>query len=189
MKRAITFCALVLGVPTVTYTAIESFMLGRFSVHAANGLECTMEREDVPAPPQPGQSHHRTEPIRTSDIRHIEFLPENKFRLVDERARNDVLANDYIGMMTTTDTTYTFGVPRDREKFEEQIPGSSSALVIELERLGSQMARDFSGLVVDRVTTKLFEHYIEGPALPNEITITGWCTPSYVTPRPVPKKL
>jgi hypothetical protein len=174
--KAVKFCAIALAAAAVTYVAISRYSPA-LSVQAANGLECTLEGENkttnhpskslgLTLPYDSSNPHDRPGAAPTeSRLRHIEFLPDNRFRVVDEEARNDVLANDYFGTMTTTDTAYTFGVPGDREKGE--------------------IGREFSGLVVDRQTTKLYEHYVEVfAASDTETTITGWCTSTYVAPGP-----
>src|SRR5580704_16387162 len=107
MNRAITFCAIALGMPVATYliatgyTPTLSVLPG---IHADNGLECTVD-EDEKILPGLKDSVRR--------VWHIEFLHNSKFRVVDENAVNDILANDYTGTMTTADTTYTFGDPTD----------------------------------------------------------------------------
>jgi hypothetical protein len=176
MNRAITFCAIALGIPAVTYAAVESYMSGRamLGVHAVNGLECTIEKDELLTEPSLDGSHTST---GSSNIRHIEFLHNSKFRVVDESATNDVLANDYIGAMTTTDTTYTFGEQQNR---------------ISAKNPNDVIRNDFSGLAVDRLATKLYGHYMDGTpgsVLYMAVTITGWCTPAYIPPRPIPKKL
>ena len=111
MNRAITFCAIALGIPAVTCAAVSNYMSAHSvlsGVHANNGLECTMDTKYTgdPVPGLPGLKLYYG-----IVVWHIEFLPNNKFRVVDDKAENDISANDYIGTMTTTDTTYTFVDP------------------------------------------------------------------------------
>jgi hypothetical protein len=175
MNRAITFCAIVVGIPAVTCAAVSNYMRTHSvlpGIHADNGLECTMDTKykGDAIPGLPGLKLYYN-----IVVWHIEFLLNNKFRVVDEKAANDILANDYIGTMTTTDTTYTFVDP---------IVWTEDGTLI---RKNISDLKDFSGLVVNRLTTKVYEHYTEDKGA--EFTITGWCTPAYVPPRPIPKKL
>jgi hypothetical protein len=108
MSRAVTFCAIALGIPAVTCAAVSNYMRTHSvlpGVHADNGLECNMDEEEKIMPG-----------LKDSVVRvwHIEFLVNSKFRVVDQNAVNDILANDYTGTMTTTDQTYTFGDPQIR---------------------------------------------------------------------------
>ena len=169
MSRAVTFCAIALGIPAVTCAAVSNYMRTHSvlpGIHADNGLECTLDKhKDFEKTPLKGYK-----PVNDYGVWRIEFLPDNKFRVVDRKAVNDILANDYIGTMTTTDTAYTLGDPQKR---------------INAQNPDDVIRNDFSGLAVDRLTAKIYEHYTDL----SEITITGWCTSAYVPARPVPKKL
>jgi hypothetical protein len=154
MKRAISFFAVALGTAAVAFPLVSKCISASPtpSSPAANGLEC--HRDTYTS----GWSSV------SSDVQHIEFLPNNKYRGVQENAKTDAMADDYIGEMITTDTTYTFGNPKDWGS----IPGG------------------MGGFTVNRLTTRL-EGYWEGSSL--VITQTGWCIPDYIPPRPIPKKL
>ena len=167
MNRAVTFCAIALSLPVATYLVANGYTptLSVLSgIHANNGLECTMDPNYKDISGLLPKGYKRYYDIV---VWHIEFLPNNRFRIVDEKAAND------IGTMTTTDTTYTFLDPIDWTNH------SSIGKVL-------SGLRESSGLAVNRLTIKLYERYTDEYS---EITITGWCTPAYVPPRPVPKKL
>lgn len=116
MNRAITFCAIALGIPAVTCEAVSNYLSMHsvlIGIHADNGLVCTLERMEHTS--RDALPYNYRNGIADEDVWHnvwhIEFLPNNKFRVVDEKAVNDILADDYIGTMTTTDKAYTLEIP------------------------------------------------------------------------------
>jgi hypothetical protein len=161
MKRAIRFFTIALGTAAVAFPLVSKCISASPtpSPPAANGLECHVEEYMSEFNSLNGKTTSST----TSSVDRIEFLPDNRFRGVDDYAKNDVMANDYIGTMTTTDTTYSFCGLKDCG----QVPS-------------------FVAFTVDRLTTRL-EGRFHGSSL--TILKSGWCAPGYIPPRSTPKKL
>jgi hypothetical protein len=167
MKGAIGFFAIALGTAAIGLPMAYKYISASASPahtpgpQAANGLECRVEEYMN----EFNSLNSKNTASTTNYVVQIEFLPDNEFRAVDYTAINDVMANDYIGKLVTTDTTYSF----------QDLKNSSSSNV-----------PSFISFTVNRLTTKL-DGYFHGDTL--TIIHSGWCTPAYVPPRSIPNKL
>ena len=162
MNRAITFCAIALGIPVVTCAAVSNYISKHSvlpGVHADNGLECEVTRRAY-------IGKDDTNPLTQFYSPLIELLPDSKFRVVDTYAYPQALAKDGIGTMTITDTTYTLG---------------------DLKNSPSDPAMStLASLVINRITGEVHKEDYTGYG---RDTVTGYCTATYVAPRIMPKKL
>ena len=167
MKGAIGLFAIALGTAAIAFPMTCKYISASASPvpghQAANGLECHVELYVNEFASYDGKSTAST----TNYVVQIEFLPDNKFRAVDptHSAINDVMANDYIGKLVTTDTTYSFQDLKNSSPSD--VPSSIS-------------------FTINRATARLEGEYVGNPLY---IYHSGWCTSAYVPPRPVPNKL
>jgi hypothetical protein len=190
MNRAITFCAIALGIPAMTCAAVESYMSTRSvvpGIHADNGLECHVTEQTYPyiTHPDKFKNPNNNTPFVAGDTWQIELISGNRFRVVDNLTQPQALAKDIFGAVTVTDATYTLGDPSDPPNVNES------------RGIDDITYNIFSGIVIDRLNGamigKFTLHYgknLLGDKLPDDdVEIRGYCTATYVAPRVMPKKL
>jgi hypothetical protein len=183
MNRAITFCAIALGIPAVTCAVItmlpiltsapvsapaaaESSPAPTPESESINGLECWTRDEGNP---------HSARSTKTATYM-VEWLSDNKFRVPDLNNSYPYIGKDYIGTVTVTDTAYTFGAKK---------PTSGGSLDMWFDNREGV----FSGLVVNRLNG-IFEPPLEYVTKYNEKhTVTGYCKSAHVPGPPVYKKI